>query len=284
MTWRQAFVWGKENLLAAEIPDGAWDAECLLEYVLGCDRTRFLSEGSREMSEREEAFYRELVEKRKKHMPLQYLTGIQEFMGLPFKVNESVLIPRQDTECLVELALRELEKAEMEIQSKTIRILDVCTGSGCIAVSLAKLVGNAEVTALDISREALAVAQENSRLNHCSVNFVESDLFEKIMGTYHVIVSNPPYIPSSEIEGLMEEVSSFEPRLALDGKEDGLSFYRRIIPQAGLFLEPKGWLFFEIGCSQGAEVSKQMEEAGFSDVRIKQDLAGLDRIVYGRKA
>lgn len=283
MTWRQAIHWGKEALRHAEIPDFSWDAERLFEFVLQCDRTNVLVGGSRLLTEKEEKSYRALIARRAAHVPLQYIIGSQEFMGLSFRVNEAVLIPRQDTECLVELVLAQLPEIRKAASADRIRVLDMCTGSGCIGVSLAKL-GDAEVTAVDISGKALAVARENSRLHDCQMDFIESDLFERVTGSYHVIVSNPPYIKRDDIAGLMEEVRGFEPKLALDGGVDGLSFYRRMIGQAGKFLTHGGRLYFEIGWEQKEAVSEEMEKAGFLDVTAEKDLAGLNRVVYGRKA
>lgn len=297
MTWREALSWGKNTLEETEIPDGAWDAECLFFFVTGCNRTELLLNGNQELAPNQEASYRELIEKRKSRVPLQYLTGRQEFMGLPFYVNQDVLIPRQDTECLVEAVLREMENFRGQI-----RVLDLCTGSGCIGISLAKLAGkrteadladeehitdlavkkNVEVLCSDISAKALSVAKKNGAQNQAEVSFVESDLFEKITGRFHIIVSNPPYITGAQMKELMPEVRLFEPEGALYGMEDGLCFYRKIIRQAPEHLEENGMLFFEIGCSQGVAVRELMEQSGFQTIRIEKDLAGLDRIVYGR--
>ncbi len=304
MTWREALTWGKSVLLEAGIPDGAWDAEHLFFFVTGCDRTKLLLNGGAVLSAKQEQRYRELIEKRQSRVPLQYLTGEQEFMGLPFYVNQNVLIPRQDTECLVEAVLRQLEKMDCWETNK-LRILDMCTGSGCIGISIKKLIGRAggesggrcavyeknglrygeypaEVVCADISAGALEVAKRNALRNNVEITWIESDLFEHISGKFHVIVSNPPYITKPEMDELMPEVRFFEPEGALYGMEDGLYFYREIIRQAPEYLEENGMLFFEIGCCQGREVAGLMEEAGFQDNRIEKDLAGLDRIVYGR--
>ncbi len=287
MTWREALGWGKETLLTAGIPDGRWDAERLFLFVMGCDRTKLLLNGNREVPKDREKHYRDFIQKREKHMPLQYLTGEQEFMGLPFYVNQDVLIPRQDTECLVETVLRELEGHPGKI-----RILDMCTGSGCIGISLAKLAGrgsltdsdtgSVEVLCSDISAAALKVAEKNAARNNIEAAFIESNLFERISGRFHMIVSNPPYVTGEEMKELMPEVRLFEPEGALYGMEDGLYFYREILRQAPGYLEANGMLFFEIGCRQGREVSGLMGQAGFQNIKIEKDLAGLDRIVYGR--
>ena len=214
------------------------------------------------------------MKKRATHIPLQHLTGIQEFMDFPFRVNEHVLIPRQDTEILVEDALKYFHPG--------MRVLDLCTGSGCIAVSLAKLCRGIFVDASDISREALDVAGENRKQLLADVNLIQSDLFEQIHGKYHMILSNPPYIRSEVIGTLQEEVRVHEPYQALDGKEDGLYFYREIIGRCRDYLLPEGRILFEIGCDQGEQVSGLLKEQGFLDVEVKQDLAGLDRVVSGR--
>lgn len=297
LTWKEALTWGKTVLLEAEIPDGQWDAERLFLFVMDCDRTGLLLNSSAILSEEQKTRYRDLIEKRKSHVPLQYLTGEQEFMGLPFYVNQNVLIPRQDTECLVEAVLKILEKdCQNAKDSKKTRILDLCTGSGCIGISIGKLAEEAkrkkeatlkekccvDVVCSDISAEALKVARRNAAGNDVEVTLIESNLFEKITGKFHMIVSNPPYITGAEMEELMPEVRLFEPREALYGMEDGIYFYREIVRQAPKYLEENGMLFFEIGCRQGQEVSGLMETAGFRDIRIEKDLAGLDRIVYGR--
>lgn len=304
MTWREAYDWGKAELLEAGILEGSWDAEHLFLYVTDCDRTKLLLSWNEIFPKEQEQAYRQLIEKRKLHVPLQYLTGEQEFMGLPFYVNQDVLIPRQDTECLVEAVLRQLEKMD-GWKTNTLRILDMCTGSGCIGISIKKLMGeaggksggrsaageknglrcgdcSAEVVCADISAGALKMAKRNGLRNGVELIWIESDLFEHIAGKFHIIVSNPPYITKEEMESLMPEVRLFEPERALYGMEDGLYFYREIIRQAPEYLEENGMLFFEIGCRQGMEVSSLMEEAGFRDIRIEKDLAGLNRIVYGR--
>lgn len=218
--------------------------------------------------------YRELLEKRSSHIPLQHLTGEQEFMGLPFYVNEHVLIPRQDTETLAEEALKRL-RADM-------KVLDLCTGSGCIALSLAKLGPKIRVDASDISREALAVAEKNARRLGVRVRLIHSDLFSGIAGPYDMIVSNPPYIRTSVIEELSEEVRLHEPFQALDGREDGLYFYRRIIKEGKSRLSENGWLLLEIGYDQAEEVASLLAGGGFREIMTVRDLAGHDRVVTAR--
>ena len=279
MTLEEAYRLGNDVLNEAGVPDAGTDAWILLEHVTGVSRTRYYVNPKQVLSKEEEECYLSYIEKRKKRIPVQHLTGVQEFMGLEFIVNEHVLIPRQDTEVLVETVWEDLEPG--------MRVLDMCTGSGCILISLMKRMqtvsredGIAGVGA-DLSREALQVAEENASKQKVGAVFVESDLFDKVEGTYDIIVSNPPYIRTSVIKELQEEVKLHDPYAALDGKEDGLFFYREIIKKSKEYLKKGGRLYFEIGHDQGEDVKKLMEEAGFSEVTVKKDLAGLDRVVFG---
>lgn len=279
MTLEEAYRLGNDVLNEAGVPDAGTDAWILLEHVTGVSRTRYYVNPRQVLSKEEEERYLSYIEKRKKRIPVQHLTGVQEFMGLEFIVNEHVLIPRQDTEVLVETVWEDLETG--------MRVLDMCTGSGCILISLMKRMqtvsgedGIAGVGA-DLSREALQVAEENASKQKVGAVFVESDLFDKVEGTYDIIVSNPPYIRTSVIKELQEEVKLHDPYAALDGKEDGLFFYREIIKKSKEYLKKGGRLYFEIGHDQGEDVKKLMEEAGFSEVTVKKDLAGLDRVVFG---
>lgn len=274
MTYQELLEEGRQTLKIAGIADAEMDSFLLFEYVIGMDRGQFFLKGKDLTSAEEVMQYRRLIAVRSSRVPLQYITGEQEFMGLPFSVNEKVLVPRQDTECLVELSLPFV---------KGKRVLDMCTGSGCIAVSLTVL-GNPSVChAVEISEEALEVARQNAERNHAAVTWIKSNLFEKVTQTYDVIISNPPYIPPSVIEGLEEEVREHEPRLALDGGEDGLAFYRDITKGSKAYLEDGGYLFYEIGCEQAADVMAIMEAEGFSEVACRKDYAGNDRVVYGRR-
>lgn len=270
MTLQQLLTEGKEHLKRCEVPDYEWDACLLLFHVFDMDRGSFFIRRQETTSMEKEETYRKLIAKRGERIPLQHIIGTTEFMGLTFKVNEHVLIPRQDTECIVEEVLK---------ISSGKKVLDMCTGSGCIAVSIAKL-GNPDfVTAVDVSQEALQVAEENAKVNDVTIEFTLSNLFANCSGEYDIIVSNPPYIETAELEKLMAEVREHEPRLALDGKEDGLYFYRKIIDKAPDFLREGGSIFFEIGYNQKEEVSKLLFERGFSQIEGKQDLAGLNRMV-----
>ncbi|MDE7282124.1 MAG: peptide chain release factor N(5)-glutamine methyltransferase [Lachnospiraceae bacterium] len=282
----KVYKWGEEQLEGVGISEAKLDARLLLEHVCGTDRNTLLIHGDMEVSEKDYKCYVNYIAERKKHVPLQYITGVQEFMGLEFAVNEHVLIPRQDTEILVEEVMRHLHDG--------MRILDMCTGSGCILLSLLYYSNDCTGIGTDISQDALSVARENADKfqtlkNGLNVEFIQSDLFEQLekkaedcyTGSFEIIVSNPPYIKSDVIETLMPEVKAYEPRLALDGKEDGLFFYRKIIERAGDYLTGGGELFFEIGYDQGPDVKRMMEDAGYVEVEVVKDFAGLDRVVHG---
>ena len=273
MSYRELFIWGKEKLEEAGIGEAELDARLLLEWICHTDRNDLLVHGERQVSGAEEEQYRDAIARRASHIPLQHITGVQEFMGLEFLVSDKVLIPRQDTEILVEEALRELTDGT--------RILDMCTGSGCILLSLLHYSNDCRGTGVDLSEEALAVARENADRLGLTADFIHSDLFEKVSGKYDVIVSNPPYIASGRIPGLMEEVRLHEPMCALDGREDGLFYYRQILGQCREYLMRGGSLYFEIGYDQGGSVKALMEAAGFHEVRVTKDYAGLDRVVSG---
>ena len=295
MTLREACDAGRQELDRAGIPDAALDAWYLLEYVTGITRTVYFAEPGMQIADEQYERYRSLIKKRAEHIPLQHLTGEQEFMGLCFRVNENVLIPRQDTEILVETALKFLTDGKIPAADNSIHLLDMCTGSGCILISVlyylkkSRLTGNgcrteahARGTGVDISEKALAVAEENAARHHVEAQFVQGDLFANVGGRYGMILSNPPYIRTAEIERLQDEVRIHDPICALDGKEDGLYFYRRIVKESRTYLEKGGMLIFEIGYDQAREVTELMIQSGFSDVRVRKDLAGLDRVVYGR--
>ena len=273
MTYRELFEYGKKQLEDAGIEEAALDARLLLEYICHTDRNALLVHGDSVRSNLEEQFYRMVIEKRSQRIPLQHITGQQEFMGLTFKVNEHVLIPRQDTEILVEEAMRYL--------SDGMRILDICTGSGCILLSLLKYSNECEGLGVDISDDALAVARENAQNLGLEAEFRHSDLLEKVEGKFDMIVSNPPYIETAVIDTLMPEVREHEPMLALDGREDGLYFYRRIVEQCTSYMTRGARLFFEIGYDQGEAVKNMMIHKGFCEVEIIKDYAGLDRVVTG---
>ncbi len=273
MTYREALNLGEKVLETASIVEAKLDAWLLLEMVCKIDRSFYYLHMEDDLLEEQVSEYEIALKKRAEHVPLQYIVGETEFMGLKFKVNSSVLIPRQDTETLVEEALK--------VITPGMRVLDLCTGSGCIIVSILHNVADVEGYAIDISKQALNVAKENAKLNGVAVNFERSDLFDNVTGTFDVIVSNPPYIPSLEVVKLMPEVGSFEPLEALDGKEDGLYFYREIIASCKEYLKPEGRILFEIGYDQGEAVRAMLLDAGFKEVCVIKDLAHNDRVVTG---
>lgn len=305
MTYRECYLFGCQELKEAGIAEYELDSRLLLEDICNSDYNTLILDGNRIVDDADRKRFEEAIGKRKTHIPLQHITGKQDFCGLTFQVNEHVLIPRQDTEILVEEALAHLKPG--------MHILDMCTGSGCILISLLALGKGKNVTGVgaDLSEEALKVANHNAEvllgvgksvsddgeavLGDCA--FRKSDLFSVFYseekskkhngcGTpeqFDMIVSNPPYIATKEIDELMPEVRIHEPLMALDGKEDGLFFYRRIVNEAGDFLKEGGYLFLEIGYDQGPAVSEMMQQNGYQDVNIKKDYAGLNRVVFGRK-
>lgn len=274
MQYQEIYRQGAAALQKAGIEEAAWDARLLLEEVCSADRTALYAHGDRELTPIEEAQYREKIGERAKRIPLQHILGQTEFMGLTFEVNRDVLCPRPDTEILVEEVLKHLHDG--------MRILDIGTGSGCILLSLLRYSNDCQGIGVDVSEKALQLAGRNAqRLGIGQAVFAESNLFEKVDGKFEVIVSNPPYIKSAEIEGLMPEVRDHEPHGALDGGADGLFFYRKITAEAREHLPGGGMLFYEIGFDQGAAVKDILEENGFQEIQIVKDFAGLDRVVFG---
>lgn len=273
--YKQIFEWGRHCLSQAGIAEAELDARILLEYVCNTDRSTLFAHADLQVMDAQRERYEDCIERRCRHIPLQHITGEQEFMGLTFQVDAHVLIPRQDTEILVEEVMLDLHDG--------MRILDMCTGSGCILLSLLNYSNDCTGVGVDLSQEALAVAKENAaRLKKSeAAEFVCSDLFAQVEGMFDLIVSNPPYIPTEVIETLMPEVKEHEPRMALDGCADGLYFYRKIIREAQKHLLRGGRLYFEIGCEQAEAVKTLMEEAGYREITVKQDYAHLDRVVYG---
>ena len=280
MTFFELWKWGEKRLADSGILEADLDAKYLLLEAFEMDLAHFLLREQEQVpsTDGRTREYSDAVVARASRVPLQYLTGKQDFMGLTFHVDERVLIPRQDTETLAELVLRENPE-------KNIRLLDLCTGSGCLAVSLAVLGGYEEVDAGDISPDALEVAEENGRRLGGNVHFVESDLFSALDPgkAYDVIVSNPPYIPTEVIEGLEPEVRDYEPRMALDGSGDGLAFYRRLAAESPSHLKPGGRLYLEIGWDQGESVEDLLRENGFEDIEVVRDDAGNCRVVRGKR-
>ena len=277
-TLRNLYREGTERLEKAGIPEAKLDAWYLLEYETGVSRAMFFTDPDREIEKEQAEHYQKDIETRVGRIPLQHITGEQEFMGLNFKVNEHVLIPRQDTETLVEEALKKIRP--------DLQILDMCTGSGCILESILKFAERKGIhmsgTGCDISKEALKVAKENDSRLQTNAMFIQSDLFEHITEKFDMIVSNPPYIRTEEISRLEDEVKLHDPWIALDGKEDGLYFYRLIVKESVKHIKKGGYLLFEIGFDQGKDVTGLLEEQGYEEIQVKKDLAGLDRVVIGR--
>ena len=287
-TWNELLREGQEQLETAQVPEASLDARYLLEEAFDISRSYLLLHGTEEIpgSAVENGSlkrYRQWITRRAQRIPLQHLMGYQEFCGLRFSVDEHVLIPRQDTEVLVEMALEFLKDG--------MTVLDMCTGSGCILISLAANRRLASGLGVDLSEGALEVAQKNARANGLDqLEWIQSSLFEAFENDLDksdklqvdMIVSNPPYIESEVIPTLMPEVRAHEPMMALDGFEDGLYFYREITANAPAYLKNKGYLLFEIGYNQGEAVADLMRMTGFVNIRIKKDLAGLDRVVYGQ--
>lgn len=288
MTVADLLAWGERKLEQAGVPEAGLSAwyllqDCFRNTGFCCEsgtfrRSDYFMKKEKEVCEEQRQQYAEFVRLRSTRMPLEYVIGHTEFMGLTFEVNENVLIPRQDTETLVE-AVYPLCFGK--------RVLDVCTGSGCIGLSIGILGKPSVLVMSDCSREALCVAQQNKKRlmqEDCGLphtEFVCGNLFENIDGVFDIIVSNPPYIETSVIPELMPEVKRFEPQLALDGGSDGLVVYRRLIEAAPLHLCEGGMLWLEIGYNQGSSVSDLMNGRGFTDVRVEKDLAGNDRVISG---
>ena len=272
---REVYTEGKNRLQKAGVQSYEFDARQLLFFVFSIDANQYLLNQSMPFGEEEEKkvnSYFEAIQKRSEKIPLQYITGEQNFCGLDFYVNENVLIPRLDTEVLVEKILEYEEPGE--------RVMDMCTGSGCIAITLQKL-GGFQVMAVDISDEALTLARKNAQRNQAQVTFFQSNMFEQLSNTskVDVIVSNPPYIESKVVDELDDEVKKYEPRLALDGMEDGLHFYRILAREGKRFLNEGGRLYVEIGFDQAEAVKELFGAQGFLDIQVYKDLAGLDRVV-----
>jgi len=278
-TWTvlRILEWTSDFFSRKGIEGGRREAELLLATVLKLDRVGLYLNFDRPLSEAERHSYRELVEQRGRREPLQYILGETEFFSLPFKVVPGVLIPRADSEVLVEEALRLLDSRTQGA------VLDIGTGSGALAIAIAHERECLQVRGVDVSATALQVARDNAERNGVDgrTEWLEQDLFALAPGAYALVVSNPPYIPSADIPGLMPEVRDFEPHLALDGGSDGLDAYRALARQAGQLLQPGGWLLVEVGFDQAAAVSKLWEQAGLTEIFVRRDYAGIERVVGG---
>lgn len=265
---------GAKMLTQAGIDEAELDAGYILEYITGLNSAQYFihSEDIIEKNKAEEFF--RLIERRSKRIPLSYVIGTRDFFGLTFKVDENVLIPEQETELLVEEVIKHSEGKS---------VLDMCTGSGCIAISIALFGKPSKVAASDISEKALEVARENAKsLKAGEISFIQGDMFENVTDKFDIIVSNPPYIETGEIDELMPEVRDYIPRLALDGDIDGLKFYRIISKEAVKKLNKNGRIFYEIGYNQSRAVASILLENSFTDVKIMKDYSGLDRIVMAK--
>ena len=279
MTYSELFEKSVNQLKNASIEEASSDVTLLFDYILGVDRAFMFMNGNDTVPDDACDKLLNAVSIREKRVPLQHITGFQNFMGLEFKVSKDVLVPRFDTECLVEEA--------MLVTNDNDKVLDICTGSGCIIISLMNYKNGIEGYGVDISKEALNLANENAE-RLCKPDnkpqFILSDLFEGVNHTdFDVIVSNPPYIKTSDIETLMSEVKDYDPYIALDGGEDGLLFYREIALKAPDYLKKGGYLLVEIGFDEGDAVKELLIQNGFDCVKIIKDLAGWDRVVSGRK-
>jgi len=273
-SYKELLEFGSDELKKSGIAEAELDAWYLFEHISGLSRAEyFLHLNDKIEKDKKEEFLR-LIERRGKRIPLSYVLGERDFMGFTFKVNENVLIPEQETELLVEEVIK---------CSKGKKVLDMCTGSGCIGIVVSLLGEPLSVTMTDISDKALEVARENAVvLKACDVSFVQGNIFENINEKYDILVSNPPYIETEVIETLQPEVRDYIPRLALDGDEDGLKFYRNISKQAVAYLNKNARIFYEIGYNQSKAVFDILAENGFTDIRVVKDYAGLDRIVMAK--
>lgn len=321
-TIKEAVNYGASLLKESGIENAEYDSFALLSEILKIDRTFYLIHGNTMVKSDDFLSFEKYIERRSHHEPLQHILGKAWFYGREFIVNGNVLVPRPDTEILIEQALKELDMYccrkealhnantaggvgaseygvtgnsvdalahSADNAAERVSILDMCTGSGCIALTLALERSFTQVAAVDVSEAALEVARLNQKqLKVSNVEFLKSDLFDELDKYKHedkrfdMLVSNPPYIETKEIEKLSEEVRLYDPLMALDGYEDGLYFYRIITQQAIHFLQNGGWLIYEIGYNQGRVVSGLMKAAGFVDVSVVKDYAGLDRVVKGR--
>lgn len=279
MTIQENLKGAIQELKEKNIEEPVLKARLLLCYILGVGKEYLIIYGDTELEIKKEKEYKETIQRLIKGYPLQYITHHQEFMKLDFYVDKNVLIPRADTEVTVE----EVVSYCKEQTNEKARILDLCTGSGAIAISLKKYLPNCDIVGADISKKALEVAKKNAKRNNISnITWIESDLFEHIEGKFDIIVSNPPYIKTDVISTLEKQVRQ-EPILALDGGEDGIKFYRRIIQQGSNYLKKMGTIFLEIGYDQKQEVLSIIKEnKQYKKVKVKKDLAGNDRMIMAK--
>ena len=279
----RVLAWAADDFASRQIDSARLDAELLLGHALGVDRIRLIIDRARPLAPDELATYRELIKRRRAGEPVAYIRGTREFYGLPFVVDRRALVPRPDTETLVEVALHRTLPRSLHG-----RALDLCTGSGCVAIAFAHQRPTWEIVGVDIDDASVELARENAlRLGAVpEARFVTGDLFDPVAKAdrFDLITANPPYIPTADYESLDPTIRDYEPRHALDGGADGLDLVRRIIRAAPAHLEPGGWLALEIGCDHGAQVRALLGEAGLTSVRVDRDCAGLDRVASARLA
>jgi release factor glutamine methyltransferase len=281
MLIREALAQGSADLKYAGIKTPGLDASLLLAHILNTNRTKLIAKGTERISEKKCAEFCELIERRANGECTAYIIGKKEFRGLEFEVNSSVLVPRPETETLVETAIDIIQK------NSIINILDLCTGSGAIAISLKNEMPACEITATDISSDALNTAIRNTEklLSDNLIKFFQGDLYDALPGspptTYSLIVSNPPYIPSEEIQTLSAEVQN-EPRIALDGGISGLEIIKRIIEKAPDHLQKNGYLLLEVDPRQMEQIKILLEKKGFIDIQLYKDLSGTNRVIGGK--
>lgn len=287
LTIKETLVWAAEYLHSHNIPDPRLEAEYILAYVLNCKRLDLYLNFDKPLHRGELEAFRDLARRRVRREPSQYIIGEQEFRSLTLKVTQDVLIPRPETELIVEEAIKTLTRSPIERPV----IIDLCTGGGCIAISAVKEFPGCRVYALDLSENALEVARENAGRYGLAdkITFLKGDLFEPVKdlgleGKVSMILSNPPYIPDGELDKLQPEIRYYEPIVALDGGEDGLDFYRRIIAESPLYLHGGGYVILEIGYGQAKGISCLLNDSGFyKDIEIKKDLAGIERVIKARR-
>lgn len=272
-TYKHVLEEGRKVLIDNGIKDGEIDGWYLFSFVFKIERAKYFLDYEKLVTPEQYEKYIDLIARRSRHEPLQHILGYTEFMGLEFKVNKHVLIPRQDTETLVEEVLKVSDNKD---------VLDLCTGSGCIIISLKKLANINNAVGADISKDALKIARHNRSINNVDVTFIESDLFSNIEGKFDIIVSNPPYISSEDIEDLSVEVRDYEPLIALDGKEGGLYYYKAIVKEVRNYLKPRGLLFFEIGYNQADYMVNILEQERIIETEVIKDLAGHNRVVKAK--
>ena len=266
----------KKILRDAGISSWALDADILICHVLKITREQLIIRNKSVLSDDELELFQKNIEKRRKLMPVAYITNYVEFMGLDFYVDENILIPRPDTEILVEASIKYINENNVKT------VLDICSGSGAIGISIARYCPHVKVTALDISRKALDIARINSKRNNVCIDYIESDMFKNVKKTFDIIVSNPPYISQIEMDELPKNVADYEPHMALYGGKDGLSFYK-ILAESGNYLNSYGKIFIEIGANQKNDIIDIFKKENFILHSALKDLAGLDRtLIFGK--